>query len=145
MVLIKSVSQYFLTSGFLFFDFWARVFSLIYKPGLILEGVCTFKGTLTRNFWPLFFSIKQLPLGPWDTGLSLFLYGLVFAEQIDFVNDVHSGVIDSAETCTANSLTPLCSIANFEKISAESLTPLWPAQRSHWLRCANMTPLWLLT
>jgi hypothetical protein len=34
------------------------------------------------------------------------------------VLDVHSGVIDSAMTCTAG-----------------SLTPLWPAQRSHWLRC----------
>jgi hypothetical protein len=32
--------------------------------------------------------------------------------------DMHSGVNDSALTCTA-----------------ESLTTLWPAQRSHWLRC----------
>jgi hypothetical protein len=26
------------------------------------------KGTLTRDFRPLVFFIKQLPLGPWDTG-----------------------------------------------------------------------------
>jgi hypothetical protein len=26
------------------------------------------KGTLTRDFLPLVFYIKQLPLGPWDTG-----------------------------------------------------------------------------
>jgi hypothetical protein len=41
--------------------------------------------------------------------------------------DMHSGVsgvIDTAVTWTA-----------------ESLTPLWYAQQCHWHRCANMTPL----
>jgi hypothetical protein len=37
--------------------------------------------------------------------------------------------------CTAVSMTPLCSDANFDKSSAESLTPLWHVQQCHWHRC----------
>jgi hypothetical protein len=111
------------------------------------------------------FFIKQLPLGPWYTGYSLFEYDFELAKIIDKVG------------CTAVSLTPLCNIlfsyifANnsthcfFTRISdsstvhtaqqchwhrcdmhssvidtpvtctAESLTTLWHAQRSHWHRC----------
>jgi hypothetical protein len=50
--------------------------------------------------------------------------------------DAHSGVIDTAVHITAESSTPQCSDANFEKISVESLTPLWYAQRSYWHHCA---------
>jgi hypothetical protein len=57
----------------------------IFDPKTCLESVShylfiLFKGTLSRDFRPLFFLIKQLHLGPWYTGKSLFAYGFVFAE-----------------------------------------------------------------
>jgi hypothetical protein len=43
--------------------FFIRVYSTCFFFNLDI-----FKGTLTRDFRPLVFFIKQLPLGPWDTG-----------------------------------------------------------------------------
>jgi hypothetical protein len=102
-----------------------------------------FKGTLTRDFRPLVFFIKQLPLGPWDTGWSLFQYVLVFAEKIDFViaDFCRSGVNDSAVTCTAESLTPLWQNRRLQRrfsetcmtCTGESLTPLCKYDTALWL------------
>jgi hypothetical protein len=40
--------------------------------------------SVTDRFSTSGFFIKQLPLGPWYTGKSLFAYGLEFAKIFDF-------------------------------------------------------------
>jgi hypothetical protein len=60
-----------------------------------LPDICKFfstlKGTLSRDFWPLVFFIKQLHLGTWYTGWSLFAYGFVFTEILDYEIDFFGG------------------------------------------------------
>jgi hypothetical protein len=56
----------------------------------------TYRDPDTRFSASCFFFVKQLPLGPWYTGLSLFEYGFEFAEKIDYeiADFCHSGFID---------------------------------------------------
>jgi hypothetical protein len=87
-----------------------------------------FPWTVSLDFLPSSFLIKQCPFGPWVTGSNRFAYGCVFAEIIftlilefqwcqwhcwNLRPDCHShfcGVNDTAETITAVSMTPLKSL-----------------------------------
>jgi hypothetical protein len=48
------------------FLLWHRNYD--FSPGSRISKHFSLKRTLTRDFWPLVFFIKQLPLRPWDTG-----------------------------------------------------------------------------
>jgi hypothetical protein len=86
-----------------------------------------FKGTMPRDFRPLFFSSNNSPKAP-DTRVKAFLNlaSYLRSKSTKLVAQrchwhrcyIHrGGVIDTAVTCTT-----------------ESLTPLWYAQRCHWHR-----------
>jgi hypothetical protein len=68
------------------------------------------------RFSTFVFFIKQLLLGPWYRLKPFWIWLRIYG--VDRQSWLHSVVIDTAVTCTV-----------------ESLTPLWNAQRSQWHRC----------
>jgi hypothetical protein len=62
------------------------------------QSVKEVKETVSQDFRPLVFFIKQSHLGPWLTGLSLFAYGFEFAKIFDYeiADFCNSGVNDTA-------------------------------------------------
>jgi hypothetical protein len=75
------------------------------------------KGTLTRDFRPLLIFHQTTPPRPLIHGLKPFWIWFRIC-GVNRQSWLHSSVMDTAVTCTA-----------------ESLTPLWYAQQSHWHHC----------